>query len=387
MTPTRRWGRASLVAGIVVAAGLGACSSAQEIVLSIDTTAGIPCDIDHIRVRATSSGTATYERDIADVRLPVTLRLADETTRGAFMLEVTGLKGTTEVLRAFGPLQFGNAGDLAAHVVLESTCTVDSPCELPMLTGAGSTPPPVAKSDCGVNVRRYTTSPAIETYRDACSVPGMNVGSVLMNARGAALITLSDAALSGFRFRFYGRPIRQIWAHEDGYISFSRANPDAGNDLDPGGFDRDILGSGVPPPPQSAMIFWDQLTLNSTGVCYALEGSPGTQKLRITWARVCQTDTCTTDSLNFTVVLDERDGRVSFTYGDMIASNASRGQGSTATVGLVNEANGCAATDCNSMTGLCKDNRTPCGYSQVFSNMPQTPRVANVQFDPFVETQ
>src|SRR5258706_5010134 len=93
------------------------------------------------------------------------------------------------------------------------------------------------------------------------------------------------------------------------------------NNHDPGPFDRGLLKNGVPPPPQSAMIFWDQVNLGPMGVCFALEGQPGAQKLRVTWSHACQIQPCGTDSLNFTIVLDERTQRVSFTYGDMIASN------------------------------------------------------------------
>jgi hypothetical protein len=365
-----------------------ACSSSKQIVLSVDTTAGIPCDIDHIRVRAMASKDAVFEQDITDVRrLPVTVRLSDETQNGMFDLEVTGLRGTTEVLRTSGQLAFGSGSrDLASHVVLDQSCTVAAPCKLPELTQYSSVPPPVtARFECGTNVRRYAPSPAVEGFSDACTVPGPNTGMVLNDgSHGAKLLPLTDAALSGFGFRFYSRPIRQIWAHEDGYISFGVNSPDPGNDLDPGPFDRDLLGTGVPPPPQSAMVFWDALTISPTGVCYALEGPPGTQKLRITWKGTCQTQACTQDSLNFTITLDEHAQRISFTYGDMMATNMSRAQGATATVGIVNDAKGCPASDCTLATGLCK-NMMPCGYSQVFSNMPQTPRVQNLQFDPIID--
>jgi hypothetical protein len=379
----QRW----LVGALLVAAACG--NSHKQIVLSVDTTAGIPCDIDHIRIRANRSQDSVLVKDISDVRnLPVTLRLSDETSDGMFDLEITGLKGTTEVLRASGHLAFGSGSqDLASHVVLDQTCTIGTPCALPDLTQFASAPPPVtARFVCGDNVRRYMPSPAVETFSDACTVPGANTGMVLNDgSHGAKTLPLPDTALSGFGFRFYGRPVRQIWADGNGYISFTTANPDPGNDRDPGSFDRDLINMGVPPPPQSAMVFWDTLTVSSTGVCYALEGPPGTQKLRITWKSTCQTQVCTQDSLNFTIILDEHTQRISFTYGDMIATNMSRAQGATATVGLVNDAKGCRVSDCALMTGLCKDGITACGYTQVFSNMPQTPRIQNVQFDPIVD--
>ena len=368
-----------------LALALAACSEPTQIVLAIDTTAGVPCDIDRIRVRAMGSDTATFESDLADVRLPLIVNLSDETSDGQFNLEVTGLKGDAEVLRAQGPLVFGNS-NLAEHIVLESKCTPDAPCELGELTSNTRPPPPVSRFLCGQEVRRYAMAPATaESFRDACTVPGANTGMVLLpGTRGAEKLNLSDEVLSNFGFRFYGQPVRQIWAHEDGYIAFTEQNPDQGNNLDPGAFDRDLLRIGVPPPKQSIMVFWDQLTLTN-GVCYALEGPVGTQKLRVTWAKVCQTQACTNDRLNFTIVLDERTQRVSLTYGEMTAVNTSRAQGSSATVGIVDDAKGCPVADCDIATGLCADGVTACGYTQEFSNEPQVPKVPDIQFEPIAE--
>jgi len=364
---------------------LAACTSAKQIVLSIDTTAGVPCDIDRIRVRAMGAGTATFERDITNARLPIVVNLSDETSNGMFNLEITGLKGDVEVLRAAGPLVFGNS-NLGEHVVLERSCTPTAPCALNDTSTSTRIPAPVAsRFQCGAAVERYSMSASVETFRDACTVPGDNSGMVLLPpARGAEKLPLSDDVLGNFKFRFYGQPIRQIWAHEDGYISFTPSNPDANNNLDPGAFDRDLLKIGVPPPPQSIMVFWDQLTLTG-GVCYALEGTAPNQKLRITWAKVCQTQMCTNDRLNFTIVLDERTQRISLTYGEMTGANVSRAQGSSATVGLVDDAKGCPATECDAATSLCADGKTACGYTQVFSNTPQIPRVNDVQFEQITE--
>jgi hypothetical protein len=353
-----------------------ACGSPTEMTLSIDTTVGIPCSIDRIRIRGMGSESSTYERDITDVRLPLVVTLADETSNAAFDLEVIGLKGDVEVLRAAGPLRFGSTS--RTEVVLEPSCTPDAPCTL-----AAPTTQVTSRFECGKT--RYAQSTAVESFRDACVVPGANTGMVLLGGkRGAEKLGLSDEALANFNFRFYGQPVRQIWAHEDGYISFSADNPDEANNLDPGALDRDILRIGVPPPPQSVMVFWDQLTLTG-GVCYALEGTPGNQKLRVTWAKTCQTQACTNDRLNFTIVLDERTQRVSLTYGEMIAVNTSRAQGGSATVGIVNEANGCPVADCNGETNYCSDGVTPCGYSQAFSNTPQSPRVPDIQFEPLTD--
>lgn len=381
---------ARVAAGALAGAlAMAACSERQQIVLAIDTTAGIPCDIDRIRIRATGSSARTIERELAGTRLPLSITLEDDTASGGFDLEVSGLKGQAEVLRVSGPMQFGTGADpLAVNVVLESSCTPSQPCALPALIAYERPPPPVtARFECGANVRRYAPGPTAESFRDVCTVPaGANAGKVLIGgARGAALLPLPASALEGFNFRFYSRPIRQIWAHEDGYISFSPSNPDARNDLDPGPFDRDLRGVGVPPPPQSLMPFWDGLTLGPSGVCYSLEGAPGTQKLRVTWSSTCQTVVCTADRLSFTVVLDERSQRIAFTYGEMVAANAERAQGATATIGIVStNPVGCTVAECSRDTGLCTNGK-PCGYTQLFSNMPQTPRVQNVQLEPIAD--
>lgn len=379
--------RSRLALGLVLGLGAGACSDPQQIVLSVDTTAGIPCEIDAIRMTGRAGKTVTEERALAGARLPITFTLEDGTDDGSFDLEIVGLKDGVEVLRAAGPLQFGIGGTLAAEVVLESACTADAPCALPPLKPYVAPAPAVAaRAECGEVVKRYVPGPTAETFRDVCTVPGDRAGRVLTGgARGAAALPLPTGALEAFAFRFYGRPVRQIWAHEDGYISFTTDNPDPGNDLNPGAFDRDLIGAGVPPPRQSVFPFWDTLTLGDQGVCYALEGTPGTQKLRVTWNRTCHTTTCTADNLSFTIVLDERTNRVAFTYGDMISTPPERAQGSTATSGIVDAAQGCPVASCTAATGLCADGTTPCGYTQLFSNAVQTPRVENVQFDPVVE--
>lgn len=364
---------------VIGALSLAACSDPPTIELQIDTTAGVPCDIDKIRVRAKGSQQSMFEKDIKGVRLPLVVKLSDETDNGQFELEVVGVNGTQEVLKTSGMLQFSSS-NLTQRVVLEATCTTEKPCAIDQAN------PPTAvavRSQCGDLVRNYNMMPSSEPFIDACTIPGTNSGNVLnaLGAKGAAKLGLSDEALAAFNFRFYGQPVRQVWAHEDGYIAFTPDSPDANNDLDPGSFDRDLRGVGVPPPRLSAMIFWDGLTIGPMGICYALDGSPGNQKLRVTWAGTCQTSMCISDNLNFSIVLDERTQVVSFTYGPMTAANMTRAQGATATVGIVNEAKGCTVDKCNNLTGLC-DNGTPCGYSQEFSNVQQSGGVKSMDFVP-----
>lgn len=369
----------------LVGLSLVACTADRAtIYLSVDTTLAVPCEVDHLRVRATGSEASIVEIDLATTVLPHTITLEDGTENGTFQLEIVGEKAGEPVLAAAGQMQFGHGAPLAANVVLEAACTPEAPCAMPALAPYVAPPAPATRSDCGLLTTRYAPGPAVESYREVCSVPPTaKAGKVLMGARGAAQLPLSPEVLAGFNFRFYGRPIRQVWAHEDGYISFGADNPDPNGDLNPGPFDRDLRGVGVPPPKQSIFAFWDALTPGPLGVCYALEGLPGNQKLRVSWVGTCNVSACSpSNNLNVTLVLDEKNNRISLTYGDMLSSNPQLAQGAQATVGLVNTSPACVATACDAATGLCQDGKTPCGYTQVFSNVPQTPMVTNVQFDP-----
>ena len=368
-----RW----LLAGSLV---LVACTSPRQIVLSIDTTLGVPCDIDRIRIVVKSARTTTFERSLNGARPPVAITLLDETATGAFDLEISGLHGDVEALRAFGPMQFSGHEETQT-VVLGASCTVATPCPLSAVMSAGATSPG-ARGVC-----QYAGSPALDSFEDACSVPG-NTAVAVSGATGPIPLALDDV-LPGSGFQFYGRPIGKIWVSKDGYVSFTPDSPDPDGGLTPGPLDRNITGMGAAPPPQSVMVFWDTLSFRDAmnvavgKVCYVLEGSGDNRQFRLTWKHACVTQPCTpSDDLNFTVTLEERSHRVVLNYGDMKASNADRAQGINATVGLVHDAIGCPADECKLATGLCQDGVTPCGYSQAFTDTVQMPKVPDMQFVP-----
>jgi hypothetical protein len=372
MTLARSW------LGVVLA--LAACTEARQITLSIDTPVGVPCEIDHLRFRATSSATTTtFERTLGG-SLPITVPLLDETPDGRFTIEVTGIKDDVDQLVARGDLTFADH-KVTVPIVLESDCSADAPCEIPASAPIGP------RLRCGPKVTRYAVGPSVETFQDACVLPG--AANVLIDSsRGPVKLDALESALRNFQFSFYGRPIQQIWVHRDGYISFDRDNPDPNGDLDPGPLDRVLTKSGPPPPQRSVMAFWDTLSLRpNVGVCYALQGAPGSQVFRATWRHACLTETCGADDINFTISLDEASQTIGLTYEKMAAGNPDRARGFTATVGLVNDANGCIASQCAVETGLCSDGHTPCGYSQIFSQVVQTAGVQNEKFTPIPESK
>lgn len=372
---TSRW----LLAG---ALALAACTDSRQIVLLIDITAGVPCDIDRIRVVAKAAETTVFEQPLKDAQLPVSVTLLDDTPNGSFQLDISGLKGDVEVIRTSGPLQF-SAHKTIEPVLLEPRCTPDMSCELSEAMAAAVAPPATPRIAC---VTRYKGSIGLESFVNACTVPGFQQVDVDGSTGPVRLMDLENALL-GSGFQFYGRPIHQIWVSKDGYLSFMQDNPDPNGVLLPGPLDRDINHNGKPPPQQSVMPFWNTLSLSPMGVCYSLDGAPNHQQLRVTWPHACLTSICSTDNLNFTMTLEEDSQRIALTYGTMTAGNADGAKGINATVGLVNDATGCPAEQCSLETGLCSDGVTPCGYSQVFSKTLQPSGVPNMQFVPVVDPE
>jgi hypothetical protein len=361
---------------------LAACTSSKQITLTIDTTAGVPCDIDQIQVRAIAAHTTTSTHSVNGSNLPLTITLSDESADSGFQLEITGLKGTTEVLKTSGMLAFGGE-DVVERVVLEPQCTVDAPCDLPDLAPSSVAAPAVLpRYGCGT-VTHYSMQAGDAVFFDVCPLTGPNTGKIpFTGGPGAVAISALEDALATSKFRFYGQPIRRIWVDRRGYLSFTQDNPDATDIQPPAAFDSQITGKGLPPPSQSVMVFWDRLTASATGACYALDGEPGIQTLRVTWHGACETSPCTAKTLNFTAVLYEHTQRVDFSYGDMEADRPELARGAAATVGIVNQATGCAVADCKADTGMCSDGKTPCGYTQVFSATDQMTGVADVGFEP-----
>lgn len=372
---------------------LTACSDSRQIVLSIRTAAEVPCEIDGIRIVAHAAGTTTIEQQLGVDGSASDITLLDDTPDGMLDLEIFGLLGDVEVMKVFGSLEFSDSK--AIHpILLEPGCTPELSCDLEKAMEAARKTPVPSGHAC-VNVKRYAATEAVEEFVDACTLPGL--GRATVTGAAIDLTTVNTGlknALDVSGFQFYGRPVRHVWVAKDGYISFATSNPEQDGAIAPGPFDRELTGRGVPPPPRSVMAFWDALSLRPEGVCYALDGNPGTQKLHVTWNGACLAQECPSngrnpavpnDSLNFTITLGEADGRVVLTYGTMFAGNDEAAHGLNATAGLVDGPIGCSAEQCVLNTGLCVDGATPCGYSQVFSRVRYDIVAPRMQFTPVIE--
>jgi hypothetical protein len=365
---------------VVAALALTACAEPRQLVLSISTTAGVPCDIDRVRVVATAGGKTTIDQTLRGERMPITIALLDDTPDGRFEVDISGYKGGVEVMRTSGPLRFADHA-ATAPVLLARGCRPEAPCELAEAMAAAAVAPGIPDPGCVADVTRYAASPALDSFTDACMAP--DAKRVLVDgSAGPIAIPGIEAELLARDFQFYGRKVGQVWVARDGYVSFAPDNPDPAHALVPGALDRDIRHAGAAPPVQSVMAFWDALALGSAGVCYVIDDTADQRQLLVTWTHACLTTPCVADNLNFTIALEEGTGRVVLTYGTMTAGNMDGARGINATVGLVDDASGCPADECVLATGLCRDGATPCGYSQVFSSTLQVPRLMGQQFTP-----
>ncbi|HEU4729317.1 MAG TPA: hypothetical protein VFT22_15555 [Kofleriaceae bacterium] len=363
-----------------------ACNSNRhQIVLSIDTTAAIPCDLDGIQViaNAGTSHESHIKKELSS--LPMTLTLEDDASMNDFELDVYGLKGGSRVLHAHGHPSFGDSdAKLTTNIVLDDGCLMQQPCEVapPVENPEVVARPP--RSEC---VSQYGESSGIEVFTDACTAgdsPRSGQVTFVANGRPAPVVELTALApiLAESQLRFYGRLVRHVWVHKNGYVAFGGENPDPNNALYPGRLDRAFTNVGAAPPAPAAMPFWDTLNLGTTGgVCFALAGETPNQTLRVTWSKVCVTDPCLDSSLNFTVSLNEQNEQVSFAYGDMRPETSDRANGATATVGLVkDDTQRCTAGECILETGVCAKTEVPCGFSQVQSG--EVRKLQNVTFTP-----
>jgi hypothetical protein len=382
---------ARAMVAVVAVCALAACASHKEITLSIDTTAGVPCDIDSIQINATGAKQSTLTRGISTASLPLTITLSDESTDNGFQLDVVGLKADKPVLRKSGKLAFN--GDIA-YVMLEPEClaSLATPCSLPSLV-ADTAPAPAAapRYGCGA-VARYAQQAGAAVFLDTCNLPPSpaavagdppptNLTGAVTFGEDLEPVEITDLAplLAAAKFRFYGLPVQHVWVDRHGYLSVGDTTPDHGNAHTPDAFDV----QGHTPPTQAMMVFWDNLTKSDKGVCYSLDGDVGIRTLRVTWSNTCLVESCSpSESLNFTAVLYEHTQRIDFTYGAMTSANTNSAEGATATVGIVNQAPGCQVAQCDNKTGLCKDGKTPCSFIEVFSKAAQTSGVQNVGFEP-----
>lgn len=372
--------------GPLLLLSLLSCGSPTQIVLSIDTTLGAPCQIDRVEVVAMGSQETMVASEILVGRLPLTVALTQDGGPRDFQLEVRGFRGDSLRYVAAADLRFESNSLLGLHVVLDEDCTVGSPCTYGrgQLTDFMMEPDPVERTDCAgrVVVNRYELrQDSFEEHHNACTDAVSFVGRVLEGEENRLVTLFGDGdsragELSDFDFRFYGELVRRIEISSEGFIQFGddRANLR-------GVESRGLDTANVPRPGIAA--FWDDLRARD-GVCFAMTGARPNRRLWITWANTCLGTSCRpVDDLNFSIALDEGTDEILITYGEMVASSPDRANGLSAVAGLSNAPAMCGAAECGA-DGLC-DSGEPCGYTQAFAEEAQLLPYPSYRFTPVLD--
>jgi hypothetical protein len=372
------------IAGACLA--LGACRGvlpATEIVVTLDTTFGVPCAIDALRIEVVGDGDAVAsDIPLHAADLPGSITLVPRGNPREATVTVTGMRAGEAFATAQGSASFEHETSLEMRFVLDRSC-IPGPCPAVGVGGYTGLPAPQPRPGCGERGYSWRSAPFV--MRDACAMHEASMGSVIPDVDEDEKPSPLSPGMP-FPFWFYGSPVPKIWAGANGYIGFGESAPDAIR-MSIGG--PRPLGDVGGFPGKGVLAFWDELRTGSVGVCFALSGEVPDRMLWITWKEACfgsldgtPCGAADRGSLTFGIALEETSNRIFVGYRTMTATggNADRAKANTATIGVTNAApRGCKATSC-SADGVCQDG-TPCGYTQFSSFTAQVPLPA-LEFDP-----
>jgi len=355
---------------VVVAFAAGCRPGATEIVVTTDTTFGVPCTIDALRFEV--DGEVVEEVPVTATDLPGSITLATRDPR-TVTVRVSGLRDGEPFAVAEQMVAFDDNTSLELRVLLDRDC-VPGPCPAIGVGGFVDLPPPVTtRPGCGDT--SYSIAESLFVVRDACDMSEAIMGTVLQDVDEVEAASPLDPEMP-FPFRFYGTPVDHVWVGDNGYVGFSTDPPDA---LNANGSSNSLGDPAGSFPVRGLLPFWDDLRTGPRGVCFAVGGASPDRILWITWREACfkaGTTPCGSSAqglLTFTVALEETTDRIYFGYQTMTATgaNADRARGQTATIGLKNDGvAGCPATACDA-DGTCA-NGSPCGYTERSADTVQT---------------
>lgn len=368
----------------ILFAALCACRGelpATEIVVTIDTTFGVPCTIDMLHIEATGAGEpVALDLPVGDADLPGSITLVPGGDPREVTVTVTGMRAGTAFATASDVARFEDDSSLELRFVLDRSC-VPGPCPAVGVGGFTDLPERQARRGCGE--QGYSWREALFVMRDACAMRETIMGSVLANVDESEAMSPLAPAMP-FAFSFYGVPVTQIWAGTNGYLGFGDTAPGSLNASV--GPSRSLGMSGF--RGQGVLAFWDDLRTGPAGVCFAVSGEFPDRILWITWKEACFATmgrTCGTPdqgTLTFGIALEETSDRIYIGYRTMVATmgNVDRAKALTATIGVTDAVpRGCTANLC-SVDGVCEDG-APCGYTEFPARRIVSP-LPTLEFDP-----
>jgi len=360
---------------------LAAClpqKAATEIVITVDTTFGVPCTIDALSIEiAGPTNTVTENIPLTGAELPGSLTLVTDATESV-VVTVTGMRAGEPFATASSEVAFRHRDSVEVRFILDRDCLA-APCPAAGIGTYTALPAPLPRRGCGATA--YTLHQSFFEVRDACALGAAPIlqGMVEMEAQ------LQPAAMP-FAFRFYNAPVDTLFVGTNGYIGFTdtapmalQANVNSARPLgEPDGF-----------PVRGALPFWNSLRTGG-GVCFATTGVFPDRLLWITWKKACFAASgvmaCTSPAdgvLTFSVGLEETTDRIYFGYEHMsgIGTTADGAKGQSATIGITSDApKGCTADQCDA-DGTCAGTGLPCGYTQ-YSAQTQVDLTQTIEADP-----
>ena len=371
-----------LTLAATLTAAVGCTKNATEIVVTVDTSFGVPCTIDRVLFEITNSAGETQMESVlvgAD-DLPGSLTLVPDGSVGQLTIKVSGLLDQQVIAVAEQIVSFENEASHEVRFLLDSNCT-GATCPAVREGEFTGLPNRATRTICGEE--RYALNAASLIFpRDAC-VDG-NIGAVLGAGMDEveALVPLDPLP---FPFFFYGKPVKDIWVGDNGYVAFNASEPEAL--IEDVGDPRSIGELGF--PTAGVLAFWDNLVSNTDGVCYSVTGSAPRRFMWFTWKNTCFAGGAgcggaQQGNLTFSVGLEETSNAVIIAFQNMTAAapNDDRARGQSAVIGLsaFGEEKACAASDCT-MDGLCGGGAA-CGFTEFSAlttsiNVPQT-----IEFSP-----
>lgn len=371
------------LASLALLLGSAACAEPTEVVVFVDTSLGVPCQIDRIQVVA-RSGEEEVIREADPAKGVQSVTIIDDGAGPAFSLEVIGYRGQQVVARAAAPsLTFQSEDRRSVSVVLDDSCR-SAVCDVSQAVEQFRVPGPAQRTECGGISDRYAVATtALNKLNNACELGTESETLTEFGANGAERRLTNQNlldALQGFEFRFYGDRIQNLWIADDGYLGFSSEAPGAlARDVIQG----DVAASGA--PHRGVLAFWDDLGVegSTSQVCVTFTGAAPERTLLVTWDNVCFQPACApTDKATFTVGLFEGSNQIVVQFDEMASpTNPERAMGQGAAVGIRGiDTPNCSAEQCN-LEGVCSDGR-PCGFTQYFAREPQSEWPTRIRFTP-----
>jgi hypothetical protein len=366
---------------VVVIALVGAACRADtpptEIVVTVDTTFGVPCTIDGLQI-AVEGGAEPVVEDIAaitDADLPGSLVVVGGGADYDVTVTVTGMRAGEPFAVGQGVVTFDPEQSLEARFVLDRTC-VPGPCAPVGVGGFDGLPERQTRRGCGG--AGYTIADSLLVMRDACDMEnGVPLEMMVDADEREVMVPLP------FAFTFWGARVEAAWAGDNGYLGFGATAPDAL--IDSWGTPESLGIRGFPAP--AILAFWDQLRAGSRSVCIATSGDTPDRIAWITWKEAClssgmmQCGSAMQGSLTFSIALEETTDKVFLGYLEMIAPDMARANGSAATIGLTSGPGipPCEAAMC-SADGTCPGGE-PCGYAEYSAQLAHDP-LPTLEFVP-----